>query len=228
MKKIKSLKVIELIVFAVLALAAIILLMLPDTKSYIFSNVGATLLFVLIWLILIAVFIFLLLDYSFIASTKLNYKTLYEAAYSDSTSGIPNRFSCDVLIEKYADKALPDTVGCVMIDLTNLPETNATYGHNSGNALIKQFSQLLSASAVSLCFVGRNGGNKFLAIFEDCTQDKIDSFTQRLTGKVEKHNQTPNAMPIEFKYGSALNKDAGLSQITQLIALANHHIYEED
>lgn len=227
MKKINILKFIQLITLAILTLASIILLFQPSIKNYIFSSVPGTTIFIIIWLILIVDFIFLLFDFSFIASLKLNYKNLYEVAYSDSTSGIPNRFSCDVLIEKYSDRDLPDNIGCMMIDLTNLPETNSVYGHSSGNELIKQFSQILSSCAVSLCFVGRNGGNKFLAIFENCSQEKIDTFAKRLERKVEQHNQAADAMPIRFKYGTALNSEAKLTQITRLIALANQRIYDE-
>lgn len=46
---------------------------------------------------------------------------------------------------------------------------NNTYGHVIGNATIQSFSDVLSGASVGLCFVGRNGGNKFLALFENCT-----------------------------------------------------------
>ena len=228
MKKINILKFIQLITLSVLTLISIILLFQPSIKNFVFSNVPGTIIFIIIWFLLIVNFIFLLFDFSFIASLKLNYKNLYEVAYSDSTSGIPNRFSCDVLIEKYSNCDLPANIGCMMIDLINLPETNSIYEHNSGNQLIKQFSQILSSCAVSLCFVGRNGGNKFLAIFENCNQEKMDTFTKRLERKIDQHNSAADTMPIKFKYGMALNSEAKLSQITQLIALANQRIYEDE
>ena len=126
----------------------------------------------------------------------MNYHNLYDVAYSDPLSGIPNRFSCDTIIEKYYDKKLPDDIACVMIDLSNLPEINTLYDHRTGNKVLKDFSGILSTAAVSLCFVGRNGGNKFLAIFEHSERQKIDTFLARIEDRVNQHNQSSTAISI--------------------------------
>ena len=227
MKKLNVLKLTQLGVLTVLSLVSLFFLLNEEVKQFVFSSTAATILFFVVWIVLVTSFIFLLLDFSVISSLKLNYHSLYEVAYSDPLSGIPNRFSCDVLIEKYIDEELPDTMGCVMIDLTNLPEINSLYSHKTGNELLKQFSSILSSAALSLCFVGRNGGNKFRAIFEDCTQEKLDLFLNRVDERVRQHNSAPDALPIEFRAGSALNSEVHLSQITKLIALSNHRIYDE-
>lgn len=127
MKKLSLLKMVQLTVLVILSLVSICLLLNKDIKQYIFSNMAATILFVVVWIILITGFVFLLMDFNVISEMKLNYHNLYQVAYSDPLSGIPNRFSCDVLIEKYIDKDLPESVGCVVLDLTNLPEINSEY-----------------------------------------------------------------------------------------------------
>lgn len=228
MKKLSILKIIQLSILAVLSLMSIFFLLSPEVKQYVFSTTAATILFALVWIMLVTSFIFLLLDFSVISSIKLNYHNLYEVAYSDPLSGIPNRFSCDVLIEKYIDQELPDNVGCIMMDLTNLPEINSLYNHATGNTLLKEFSKILSSASLSLCFVGRNGGNKFLAVFEDCDNEKLNNFLERVKARVAQHNQAADAVPIEYRAGSALNSEEHLSQITKLISLANHRIYDNE
>ena len=156
--------------------------MKPEVKQYVFSSLAATILFIVIWILLIASFIFLLIDFNLISSIKINYHNLYDVAYSDQLSGIPNRFSCDRVIEKYHDKELPDDLSCVMIVLSNLPQVNS--------------SIILSSAALSLCFVGRNGGNKFLAIFEHSERQKIDTFLARIEDRVNQHNQSSTAISI--------------------------------
>lgn len=217
---------IQLSVIVFLTLVSICLLLNSDIKQYIFSNMAATILFVVVWIILIASFIFLLMDFNVISEMKLNYHNLYQVAYSDPLSGIPNRFSCDVLIEKYIDQDLPDSVGCAVLDLTNLPEINSEYNHATGNKLLSEFSTLLSSAAANHGFVGRNGGNKFLAIFEDCDQAKLNNFLESVERKVERHNSAPKALPIQYKAGFALNSEEDFLQITRLIALANQRVYE--
>ena len=191
-----------------------------------FSSSSATTLFFLIWIILIASFLFIMIDLSIISSIKLHFHNLYGVAYSDPLSGIPNRFSCDTLIEKYIDSELPEDIGCIMIELANLPEVNSLYDHAAGNRLLKDFSAILSSSALSLGFVGRNGGNKFLAIFEDCTQEKLDAFLTRVFEKVQRHNANADSIDMEYKVGAALNSEEHLAKITGLIALANNRIYK--
>ena len=198
----------------------------PEVKQFVFSSSSATTLFFLIWIILIASFLFIMIDLSIISSIKLHFHNLYGVAYSDPLSGIPNRFSCDTLIEKYIDSELPEDIGCIMIELANLPEVNSLYDHAAGNRLLKDFSAILSSSALSLGFVGRNGGNKFLAIFEDCTQEKLDAFLTRVFEKVQRHNANADSIDMEYKVGAALNSEEHLAKITGLIALANNRIYK--
>lgn len=226
MKKFSTFKMIQLSLLVVLSLTSLYLLMKPQVKQYIFSSTAATTLFIIVWIVLLASFIFLLIDFNLISSIKLNYHNLYDVAYSDQLSGIPNRFSCDTVIEKYYDKKLPEDLACIMIDLTNLPEVNSMYNHATGNKLLKDFSNILSSASLSLCFVGRNGGNKFLAIFDHGEQAKIDTFLARIADRVNQHNRSSDAIAIEYHTGIAMNSVEHIDQITNLIALANKRIYE--
>lgn len=226
MKKFSTFKIIQLSLLVILTLTSLYLLMRPQVKQFIFSSTAATGLFIIVWVVLLANFIFLLIDFNLIASIKLDYHNLYNVAYSDQLSGIPNRFSCDAVIEKYYDKILPEDLACIMIDLTNLPEINSLYDHATGNKLLKDFSTILSSASLSLCFVGRNGGNKFLAIFEHTDPMKIDTFLTRIANRVTQYNQSSDTISMEYQTGVAMNCKEHIDQITNLIALANKRIYE--
>lgn len=224
MKKFNTFKIVQLILLIILTAVSLYMLMQPEVKQYIFDSTPATILFIIVWAVLLVTFIFLLIDFSLISSMKMDYHNLYDVAYSDPLSGIPNRFSCDTIIEKYYDKKLPDDIACVMIDLSNLPEINTLYDHRTGNKVLKDFSGILSTAAVSLCFVGRNGGNKFLAIFENCTDEKLNTFLDRVTDRVDQYNQASDSISMEYRIGKAMNCDEHLEQITKLISLANSRI----
>lgn len=224
MKKFNTFKIVQLILLIILTAVSLYMLMQPEVKQYIFDSTPATILFIIVWAVLLVTFIFLLIDFSLISSMKVDYHNLYDVAYSDPLSGIPNRFSCDTIIEKYYDKKLPDDIACVMIDLSNLPEINTLYDHRTGNKALKDFSGILSTAAVSLCFVGRNGGNKFLAIFENCTDEKLNTFLDRVTDRVDQYNQASDSISMEYRIGKAMNRDEHLEQITKLISLANSRI----
>ena len=70
--------------------------------------------------------------------------------------------------------------------------------------------------------MGRNGGNKFLAVFEESTPEQADKFLQRIRQKVEVYNAGSPEKTIEYAYGVAF--DETVKDITELIALANRRI----
>ena len=167
--------------------------------------------------------IFIFIDFLTMADYKRDFRELDYAVHSDPMSGLANRNSCDGLIDRYADKPVPKGVGCVMLELSNIRFINGKFGHSQGNALIRDFSNILKMASVSLCFVGRNGGNKFLAMFEESDRQQIDQFLQRIDQKIEGYNTANPEMPIEYGFGIAFEEAEELS-ITQLVALADRRI----
>ncbi len=167
-------------------------------------------------------FIFIFMDFGMFSDYNRVYRELDYAVYSDPLSGLANRNCCDAIVEKYLNRPLPKGIGCVMFDLTNIRHINETYSHMAGNALIQDFSNILKMASVSLCFVGRNGGNKFLAVFEDSSPDQVDKFLLRIEQKVKTHNASDPDKPIEYAYGVAF--DEKVKNIAEMIALANRRI----
>lgn len=228
MKKLDIFKTIQLIIYIILTGFCVYTIMMnPDVYHYIATNPSIRLICGLLWAVLGLSFLFLFLDFNFFSSFKRDYRDLDFAVHSDPLSGIANRFSCDALIEKYLDKPLPANMGCIMFDLTNISEINKLYGHTEGNALIKDFSDILKMASVNLCFIGRNGGNKFMALFEEGSKEKLDIFLERIHTKVDSHNSGAGTYPITYKYGSAFHEGNKVGTITDLIALANRRINQE-
>ena len=224
MKKFNIIKTVQLIVMLLFLLVCICLVL---TNKELFHNIatvpGMKLLGVLLWLCFGVNFAFIFLDYSFVSDYKRDYRELDYAVHSDPLSGLANRNSCDSIIATYQDKPLPPGIGCVMLELTNIRDINQRMGHGKGNEVIVDFSSLLKTSSVSLCFVGRNGGNKFLAIFEESCREDIDTFLSRLERKVNNYNNQHPDHPIAYSYGVAFDEPGNL-MINELVALSNNRI----
>lgn len=221
MKKLDIAKTIQLIVFIIIALiCAWLILMNPELYHLIAADSRVQMICFLLWAVLFISFLFIALDFSLLSSWKKDFRELNFAVHSDPVAGIANRFSCDAIIEKYLDKPLPENMGCIMFDLTNIAKINKDFGHVQGNILIRDFSNILRVTSLKLCFVGRNGGNKFIALFEDTDQEKIDIFLSRVESKVSEHNQKANAHPIEYRYGIAFHEEDETLSVTDLIALS--------
>ena len=225
MKKYTAYKTIQLILLIAVA-AGVIAWVFPNAEVYHQVAVSPTtkLLAGALWAVLLVSFIFVLLDYLFFFNHLKEYKEMDLAVHADPLSGIANRFSCDIMIEKYLDRPLPEDIGCIMFELTNIKEINRLFGHLQGNMAIRDFSNILRLSSDELCFVGRNGGNKFLAIFEQCSNEEMDKFLGRISQRVLAHNRDVVNSPLEYSYGIAFHEGEGAKDITQLISLANSRI----
>ena len=226
MKKYTVYKTVQLVLFIAIS-AMVLAYIFPSKNVYHLVATDPTIRFlaIIVWAILLLSFIFILLDYVFFFNHLKEYKEMDIAVHSDPLSGIANRYSCDAMIDRYLDKPVPDNVGAIMFELTNIQEINSLYGHIQGNMAIRDFSNILRLSSNELCFVGRNGGNKFLALFENCTEDDMRKFLARVEQRVNNHNHDVINSPLEYSYGTSYSNDETLPEgITQLISIANSRI----
>lgn len=231
MKRSGLYKTIQLILLILLSGAGIYALFSNPEAFHMASEDGIfRLLCTILWAVLAVSFVFIFIDFSYLLSMKRDYRQMNYAANYDPISGIANRFSCDVIIEKYLDKPLPSEVGCVMLDLANIREINESFGHMRGNAVIRDFSSIIQLSSSSLCFAGNNGGSKFLAIFEEGSEHAIQTFLNDIEDRVKEYNAKEDATPIVYRSGIAFHEDPSLNitSITQLIALSNRRLTETE
>ncbi|MCQ2545358.1 MAG: GGDEF domain-containing protein [Clostridia bacterium] len=227
MKKFDTLKTIQLIVFVLLTVTCMVIVFFnKDLFHLVAAEPNVRLMCIMLWLTLGISFLFIFLDFSLFSAFKHDYRELDYAVHSDPVAGIANRYSSDVLIEPYLDKPLPENMGAIMLELTNIGEINELYGHVQGNKVIRDFSNILKLTSVDLCFVARNGGNKFLALFEEGTEEKIEVFLGRIDQKVTTNNSNSESYPIKYKYGIAFHEGNQVKTITDLISLSNRRINE--
>jgi len=224
-RKFELVKTVQLLLFITVAAAGLAVIFTDDRLyQMVGRDPSVRILCFLFWITLGISFAGIFWDLSTHSSFKKDYRELDFAVYNDHIAGIANRYSCDAMIEKYMDKPLPDTLGCVMLDIVNIRDINESHGHLAGNEAIQEFSGILRTAALGLCFVGRNGGNKFMALFEDCDENRVHTFLTRVSRQAESYN-TGSGMPaIEYRTGLALSRDERVCSITQLIALSDRRL----
>ena len=224
MKKLNFFKTMQLIVMlAFLAVCVWLIFFQRELYHEIAQDPNLKMLSGMLWACFGLSLIFIFIDFLTMADYKRDFRELDFAVHSDPMSGLANRNSCDGIIERYADRPVPKGVGCVMLELSNIRYINGRFGHSQGNAVIRDFSNILKMSSVSLCFVGRNGGNKFLAIFEESDRQQIDRFLERIDQKIDAYNGKNPEVPIAYGCGIAFDEPEELT-ITQLVALADRRI----
>lgn len=91
---------------------------------------------------------------------------LTEAANHDYLTGLPNRRFLQIELAQAlaASARLPGCGSLVVIDLDYFKNLNDTEGHDAGDLLLQQVAQRLRATVSADTFVGRLGGDEFIAI----------------------------------------------------------------
>ena len=228
MKRFDLIKTIQLLLFAVLAVAALVTVLRgTELSREIAAGGAARILAVLLWITLGVSFLFLFYDFNSFSELRRENMELDNAVYSDALTGIANRYSVDQYIGQFQNKPLPPDMGCVTVALYGLSEINSKLGHSAGDSAIREFSEILMNAANGICFIGRNGGNKFVAIFRDCTLQRLSSFQQRLTEGLASYNHGNPDARMHCRIGVAFQEDPEVRTVTELVALSDRRAREE-
>ena len=92
------------------------------------------------------------------------YESLQDSAYHDFLTGLPNYRMFKIRITEALERAKQqkNLLAAVMfIDLDRFKMVNDTFGHATGDLLLKQIGQLLSSCLSSEDTVSRFGGDEF-------------------------------------------------------------------
>ncbi|MEE0955180.1 MAG: GGDEF domain-containing protein [Eubacterium sp.] len=228
MKKMDRMKTIQLVIFAVLAVLSIYFLLINPSVGSIAADVPQVkAVCIMLWLSLILSFLFIFLDFTVYGKVASERRHLKAEIHSDRLSKIANRASCDQEIEKYASAPLPENFVCVMLELSNIKKINEESGRDEGNTAIQNFAIIIHMAASGNCFVGRNGGNRYLAFFPESNGKDVENFLHRITAKVKEYNTDSSHASLGLGYGMSSVKEDGKTDIHELVALADQRVKAE-
>jgi two-component system cell cycle response regulator len=123
--------------------------------------------------------------------SEMNRK-LREISLTDGLTQVDNRRSLEERLQEMWQHSvrLHEPIALVMCDIDKFKMVNDNYGHQAGDAVLKEFAQLLKADAREIDRVGRYGGEEFLLILPGTVLDAAVTFAERLREKVERHTFT--------------------------------------
>lgn len=227
MQSYRKLKVGELLLVVCLEVIYFCILFGNKTlRTAIFSNKLLFTLTCLMWILLIFSLVFFLLDFYLLKTSATHSQELSNAAYMDTLTGLPNRYSVDMIIKLHDTEQTMQNIGCAVLRLSNLMDINDEYGHDAGDILIQDFCTILDDVGDHYGFVGRNGGNEFLAILEECDDEKITQFISDLYVEINLYNITHASTPIVFEYNYALNSNENTKKLTELFTIVYRKLEE--
>lgn len=106
---------------------------------------------------------------------------LYELAYYDSLTALPNRLYFKKYLEELVDGRLPDNKICVMfMDLNRFKIINDTWGHYIGDSLLSEVSNRLKYLQSDKCNIFRLGGDEFVVVLDVNNDEDIQTVGQAI------------------------------------------------
>ena len=151
-------------------------------------------------------------------------RLLEQKAFIDAHTGLPNKSACNELLNKKDIITAP--TACIMFDLNNLKIVNDTRGHSAGDQLIMNFAKLLRSVIPEKDFVGRYGGDEFIAVIYHTSEAEIKEILKSLYREKDRLNSYENQIPIDYACGWALSAGDMACTMQMLLDNADAYMYK--
>jgi diguanylate cyclase (GGDEF)-like protein len=114
-----------------------------------------------------------------------------------------------------------------MCDIDKFKSVNDTYGHQAGDAVLKQFADVLKHEAREIDRVGRYGGEEFIVLLPGTVLDAAVTFAERVRSAVEARTFTFDGGTLlrTVSCGVAAFPHPGVSAHEALIKAADSALY---
>ncbi len=113
---------------------------------------------------------------------RSSYEVSLSMALIDSLTGLYNRRYFDVHLQKLLQRneTSRKSLGILMLDIDHFKVVNDTHGHAVGDEILKEFSTRLQEKLRGFDMVARLGGEEFVALLPDVSQEMAHTVAERL------------------------------------------------
>lgn len=155
--------------------------------------------------------------------SSLNKKLNFIARYDALTSLLNRRVFMEDLQYRIREK---EPFGLIMFDMDNFKRINDVYGHNEGDAVLKEMAARAGALVDDIFEVYRLAGDEFVAIVQSGQAEVIDSYAMKIldTFKIP-YRIAGGEQYLASSIGIAVYPKDGKNS-TEVIAAADHAMYK--
>lgn len=157
------------------------------------------------------------------------HEALRVQATHDALTGLWNRAAILDLLQRelFRAKREGSPVGIIMGDLDHFKQINDTYGHPTGDVVLREAARRLVSALRRYDFVGRFGGEEFLIVLPGCDLRSLATRAEALREKVcGTPVETPEGpVPIAISLGITASEAARDQDPHLLLANADKALY---
>lgn len=161
------------------------------------------------------------------------YRELADArrqAATDGLTGLANHRALQETLAREVERSLRHgrPVAVLMMDIDGFKLFNDTYGHQSGDGVLRQMAEVITRTSRDSDFVGRYGGDEFMAILPETDREAAISAVSRLLKALSLERvqtRVGDEIPLAVSVGVAVCPDDS-SNKEELLAYADASLYE--
>jgi len=144
-------------------------------------------------------------------------RELKSKIYLDEATGLPNKNKCEEILTLEAEQ----NMAICVFDLNNLRIINNQQGHERGDLYICSFAKSLRKGVDENQFVGRCGGDEFIAFFKNVTKEDV----KRNLENIKKECAKCSEIPLSYAAGFAYSNDFSKLTMRELFCQADKNMY---
>ncbi len=129
----------------------------------------------------------------------LSKEKIERMAITDELTGLYNRRQLFKQLEMEVKRSIRYNIplGFIMIDVDYFKKVNDTYGHQTGDMVLKEIATSISDSCREVDFVARYGGEEFAVVASSADTERLRLIAERIRKSVEKKKiRCPNGIEI--------------------------------
>lgn len=162
------------------------------------------------------------------AQLKVTHRRLEYQANHDELTGVHNRRSGLKLLEEMAETSRCENkeLTVAYLDIDNLKVVNDSMGHHTGDELIFNCISMISKCIRRTDKICRLGGDEFLIIFYDCSEEQCSHILKNITAEFEYFNRiSDREYEVHFSYGISTYGEKRHLTLDDLIREADEKMY---
>ncbi len=175
--------------------------------------------------LLIGFSIYAAMLYGYEMSRSHSFQALEKLSQTDTLTAIHNRMKTNTLLHQTLERAkrYDEHFALAMIDIDHFKKVNDTYGHQVGDDILIEFTQLIQTHIRSSDIFGRWGGEEFLLLLPNTDCSTATAIIEKLLKKVE---QYPFSISFSNTASFGLVSYNGQASVLELINQADKALYE--
>lgn len=155
-------------------------------------------------------------------------KILTAMMYQDSLTGLLNHAQIQLAAERVfmQCKRKNAMFTIAMIDIDKFKSVNDTYGHLTGDRVIKALAQLLQQRLRITDYIGRFGGEEFLLIMPDMNIHDAGNLINSLRKAFTLINFKENSVSFNVSFSAGIAENTGQATFMEQIKIADEALYK--